>query len=163
MLDVHFKAKTILDRNFCREYLLIVIPDRLQTTIPNTMLGRMNRPVRNLILSGAMALVVMGTWIFVLVEHSIEESQPRKFPSVAYESLPEYFIIAAIFLTASFVGACSAFRVIRSGERLVGGLLLFIFSVFFLTSCLTYWSDYRKHTRTQWPNNARVRVKTILL
>jgi len=101
-----------------------------------------------LLLGGLMAALVLAVWGYVLVQHIIEESEPRKFPAVAYANLWEYSVVAVVFLVAPFVGACSAWRLVCSRDRsavLIGWLMLVAFSLFFMMSCLIYWSDYQRY------------------
>lgn len=95
-----------------------------------------------------MGALVLAVWVYVLVQHIINESGSRKFPAVLYTSIPEYAIVAVVFLVAPFIGACGGLRLIRSREHraiLIGWLMLIGFSLFFLMSCLIYWSDYHRY------------------
>ena len=96
-----------------------------------------------------MGALIAGVWAYMFVQHIIEESGARKFPAVAYTSIWEYAVVAVVFLVAPFLGACSGFRLVRSRQRpavLIGWLMLAGFSLFFLMSCLIYWSDYDRYT-----------------
>jgi len=96
-----------------------------------------------------MGALVLGVWAYMLVQHIIGESSPRTFPAVAHASIWEYAAVAVVFLVAPFIGACSGFRLVRSRERpvvLIGWIMLVAFSLFFLMSCMIYWSDYERYT-----------------
>ena len=104
---------------------------------------------KSLFVGGSMGVLVFGVWGYMLVQHIIEESGPRKFPAVAYTSIWEYAVVALVFLVAPFIGACSGFRLVRSRQHpavLVGWLMLVAFVLFFLISCMIYWSDYERYT-----------------
>ena len=82
-----------------------------------------------------MGALVLAVWVYVLVQSIIDESSPRKFPAVLYTSIPDYAIVAIVFLVAPFIGACSGLRLTRSREHLailIGWLMLIGFSLFFL-------------------------------
>jgi heme/copper-type cytochrome/quinol oxidase subunit 3 len=98
-----------------------------------------------------LIVLLVGTWAFVVIRHIAEESGPRRFPKVAYESLPEYFIVASVFLASSFLGVVSAVRLARSSQklhRLLGCLAAFFFLLFFVFSCSVYWSEYQRYTES---------------
>jgi hypothetical protein len=98
-----------------------------------------------------MGALVLAVWVYMFVQHMVEEAGGRNFPVVAYKSIWEYGIVATVFLVAPFIGACSGLRLVRSGERpgvVIGWLMLAAFSLFFFMSCVIYWSDYHRYAST---------------
>ena len=109
---------------------------------------QMNR--RHLLLARSMLALIVTVWGYLFVQHAIEESGSRTFPAMAHINLREYFVVAAVFLFAPFVGACSAARLTRSPERpaaLEAWLMLAAFLLCLVMSGFIYWSDYRHASR----------------
>jgi Ca2+/Na+ antiporter len=112
---------------------------------PRPKSGFLQRDVVSCIMTAAL---VIGTWGLVMVQHFIEESGPRNFLAVASVNIPQYFIIAAIFLAAPFIGLCSAIRVLRRRDRSMsrfGWAFAICFGSFLLFSCLVYCAEYQRY------------------
>jgi cytochrome bd-type quinol oxidase subunit 2 len=100
------------------------------------------------LLSFAMLLLSVGGIAYVIVRGGVLEERYGKPNLLAHTNLYEEFIVAAIFFLAPFVGACSALRMARAPERgtkVVGWLLVVMFSLFLLQAGLVYLSEYQSY------------------
>ena len=79
---------------------------------------------------------------------SILEERYGKHNLLATTNLYEEFAIYIVFLVAPFIGGCSAFRLAKSAHRsakIVGWLLVVMFSVFFFQAVNIAWTQYHNY------------------
>jgi hypothetical protein len=103
---------------------------------------------RDLLISALMVVWIVGIWGYMLAQSSRE----REFPSLAHQSLFEYFFITASLLIAPFIGGFRALRVLRSKGHVdfpgvIGWLLLVLFALVLFFSCIICWGDYHRYAK----------------
>ena len=104
----------------------------------------------NVLLCIWMGVLTVGGIAYVIVRDGILEERYGKHNLLAHTNVYEESVIVVVFLVAPFIGGCSAFRLARSVNRstkIIGWLLVVMFSIFFLQAAEVCWTHYQNYMR----------------
>jgi|SRR5579872_1244909 len=104
--------------------------------------------LNNLLLCIFMLILTVGGIAYAIVRDVILEDRYGKHNMLVHANFYETAVTLVVLLAAPFLGACGSFRLTRSTDRstkFAGWLFLMIFSLLFLQSVLSFWSQYRSY------------------
>jgi len=116
--------------------------------MPTHSAANTNKSAQNVCLCVWMFVLSVGGIAYVIIRDGFLEERYGKHNLLVHTNLYEAFVIDVVFLIAPFIGSCSAFRLTRSADRflkIVGWLLLVIFSLFFFQNAEVCWTQYHNY------------------